>query len=497
MSYDLVSSDLCSPPYSPWRLTSLSTATQPSSSLRALSYSFDSLSTLFSDPSSTSPSSSSTQSSAVLSSPFPPNPSCSEQCTPSPSHALTSTHSTSSSGAPSTSSSISVHSSHGQTCVFCRRSKVKCDGESPCGRCIRSLRAGLCRPAAKKKRKLEDSVVETVNAISASSAVTVSRVLSKASDSILDELDPVGSFTSPLEEGRLSSSARLSRLLLRMALVTFQRASLPSSAALGQPGRPLSSIFSRCLAYIRYASLLSPQDLTSMLHGTAFINRVPVRQDQAGAKSLLRLHERSDAEVDGHCDGRICGGHCLRPRRLLSEKPLRFSFSSSPREPLDDSEINNFPCLRFCHEPSTSMQQMERFIESDYNRSTQWSGLPVDYSIVVRVNRAFERLFGWDQQQIRAMYMQQSFFALFQLFPCHEWSRVMEMETAIEYGFGVEYEGSYQMRTQCLHRVGSEFTGMLHKVYERDNHGVVVKGYITWIPIKSAALESLPTLSKG
>ena len=277
--------------------------------------------------------------------------------------------------------------------------------------------------------------------------------------------------------------------MLRASLQMFQDAA-QRQPSLRQPGRPLSSNVSRWLGYMRYASLLSPRDLASMIHGAAFINRVPIKQEGDG-KALLRLHERSDAEADGQCDGRVCGGACLGPRKLLTEKPLRFSFAPSPREPLDDSELNNFACLTVRHEPSAQLQQMERFVETAISQPVHWPGATVDYCVLVRVNRAFERLFGWNQQQVRALYLQHSFFALFQLFPEQEWGRVMDMEACIEYGLSAEYEGVYQLQTQCLHRLGTAFTCLLHKVYERDDHGVVVKACITFIPVRSAEMDSV------
>ena len=378
------------------------------------------------------------------------------------------------------------------TCTGCRAAKVRCDGDTPCTRCVRLHKAEHCRPAGTKRKRRDSEAAhshrQSMESVEGSACVDhaalalIPRPFHSAS--VLEQLDPLGAFTSPLDGASVLPSARLSRLLVRQSLRSFHRG-VHERPALGSSGRPLASIVSRWLAYARYASLLCPADLTSMLHGSAFINGVPVKHDD-GSQALLRLHERSDAAADGHCTGAVCGGLCIGPRRLLQGKPLRFSFSSSPSSPLGDCEFNNHACLVFRHERSERLEQLERFVATEYAKDSQWGGgTCVEYEVVVRVNCAFERLFGWSQQQVRGLYQQHSFFALFQLFSPLDWPMLMGMEVAVELGtMGVEYEGSYQLHARGRHRTGSDFACYVHKSYERDSHGVVVKGYFTWLPIQ-------------
>ena len=302
----------------------------------------------------------------------------------------------------------------------------------------------------------------------------------------------MGAFTSLLDDLDVLPSARLSQLLVRHSLLSFFRGN-QEHPKLGEAGRPLASIVSRWLTYARYVALLSSQDLTSMIHGSAFITGVPLKHEEGG-KALLRLHERSDAQHDGHCDGRVCGGMCLGPRRLRKGKPVHFDFTTSPVEAIADSDFNNFPSLVFCHEETEELRRLKRFVETDFAVDSQWPGVAVSYRVVVRVNRAFERLFGWSQRQVRAMYQQHSIFALFQLFAAREWQRVMRMEVAVDFGTSAEYEGSYQLRTRGRHQTGSDFDCFLYKTYERDDLEIVVKGYFTWIPVKlceTAAIDGI------
>ena len=360
---------------------------------------------------------------------------------------------------------------------------------------MRLGRANLCRAAGKRRRKEPNPLSgPTTTAVkgtpSTCSDAVVVRVLKREPQSVLEQLDPVGAFTCLRDDLHVIPSARLSRLLMRQWLLSFYRGN-EMHPKLGDAGRPLASIVSRWLAYARYSALLSPQDLTSMVHGSAFITGLPLKQEDGG-KALLRLHERSDAQHDGgHCDGRVCGGMCLGPRRLLAGKPVHFDFTGSPVEPIDDSDLNNFPALAFRHEETEELQRLQRFVETDFAVDSQWPGAAVGYRVVVRVNRAFERLFGWSQRQVRSMYQQHSFFALFQLFAPREWQRVMRMEVAVELGTSSEYEGSYQLRTRGRHYAGSEFDCCLHKTYERDDHGIVVKGYFTWIADKQSETTTI------
>ena len=106
---------------------------------------------------------------------------------------------------------------------------------------------------------------------------------------------------------------------------------------------------------------------------------------------------------------------------------------------------------------------MQRFVETDFAVDRQRTGAAVGYRVVVGVNRAFERLFGWSQRQVLATYQQHSFFALFQLFASQEWQTVMRMEVAVDFATSAEYEGSYQLRTRGRHQAGSKFDCYLHK----------------------------------
>ena len=379
------------------------------------------------------------------------------------------------------------------TCVSCREAKVRCDGETPCKRCTRLHKADHCHPASNKRKRTDPTAPTGADSpLSASteplpppSSHPVALRPFPGPATVLEQLDPLGAYTSPLSPGAdhgLPSSTLLSRLLLRYSLRSFHRG-VHSRPRLGDPGRPLATMTSKYLAYARYAHLLTPPDLASMLHGSAFISGVPLKEE-AGGKALLRLHERSAGE-DGHCTGRVCGGMCLGPRRMMAATPLHFAFHHSPLDAMDEADVNNFPCLAFRHEASDDLHRLQRHVESDGRGDAVWPGGVVDYSVVVQVNGAFERLFGYSQRQVRAMFQQHSFFALYELLAVSDWGRVMGMEVAVDFGTGgVEYEGSYQMNVRGRHRTGSEFACLVQKVYERDELGMVAKGYFTFIPIR-------------
>ena len=403
------------------------------------------------------------------------------------------------------STTVTAPSACRSTCVLCRQSKVRCDGATPCNRCVRLHKAHQCEPAAvRRKRKqtelegghagdLTQQHVDAARRDWMAAVVQLPRCVSRAEHaSILEQIDPLGAFTAPLDSQSaalsVSDSTRLSRWLLRHTLQQFHRDS-QQRPTLRDTVRPLASMVSRWLAYARYASLLCPADLTSLLHGSAYINSVPVKQEAGGGKSLLRLHERTDRAEDGRCDGRVCGGFCLGPRKLLVHKPVRFVFTASPTEPLADTDFNNFACLVVQHRPSSQLHSLQRLVETDYNIDSQWSGEVVDYSTEVRVNWPFERLFGWSQRQVRAMYLQRSFLALYQLICSADWGRVVGAEVSVELGTCEEYEGAYQFRARCRHRTGLEFDCLIHRSFERDADGVVVKSCYTFISLTSTALS--------
>ena len=379
------------------------------------------------------------------------------------------------------------------TCVLCRAAKVRCDGDTPCTRCVRLHKAEQCAPAVvKRKRKQYEpeqctratvAVAESAADVSASWLSAMVRPIRREPQSVFEQLDPLGAHTTPFDvsDASVGDSTRLSRLLLRLSLYYFH-CGAQEQPKLGDAGRPMHSIVSRWFAYARYASLLSPHDLTNMMHGSAFVNSVPLRTDSDGSKSLLRLHDRSDRTEDGHCDGRICGGMCLGARSLLVHKPVIFTFNLSPTEPIADSEYNNFPCLLFRHDTTDQLRHMEELVD----------GTVLDYASVVRINSSFERLFGYSQRQVRALYQSQSYYALYRLITPQDWVNVMRLEVAVEYGnSSVEYEGNYQLKVRCRHRMGSEFDCWMHKCYERDDRGIVLKGYYTFIPIKAGIFDAV------
>lgn len=413
-------------------------------------------------------------------------------------------------------------------CNFCHHSKVQCDGVRPCSRCIRMRRGPSCcdrqsrtrRHALEVEQSSDDSVDEQTtskkrkrssshegdhdNSTSSSEvserALTI-RQISRSPDSSrsvassptvaiglpyplpmqashkeLSHLDPTGEWLSLASVINVSPIAYISRLIL-IAQLRFQ-------VRTGSRWRTLNE-YVQYYGLIRAHDTFQPIDFTSRIH-SAHVDNTTLTADE---KRFTKLNHRSDDPVTQHCTGEVCRNRCPEARQFVSRYGFVLNFLSSPMIPSDDTDMNNFPCLTFKMQHPVELGPAKQVIKQMW--SDNHKGQPAhamgsfQYPTVIRVNRAFERVFGIEQSVMRAAFIRHWATATFtQLFARSEWPRLCDIELAGE----VSGDG-WQSVLLCRHgQSQSEFPAFVVKTFQKDDDDVCIGWKMSFIPLKHGLL---------
>ena len=439
------------------------------------------------------------------------------------------------------------------SCVFCHTSKVKCGGVFPCVRCVKMGRPHLCTEW-RSRVQIHNLIrqLESPAPPSPSPSPSISRLLLDGASAdgpskrrrveLLSTASPVAA-TSALS----SRSFSLSRSLSWDPIAFLIHRSPPSHSyvtalPLTCPPRPF---YSRCIVramikactrgglhasrpqqllyFLRTHPFLSPDDFETSVHCSAIQERVrhwleeaegeddtsssfPL-SDGAGQCSppLLRPNDLLSLPffilpavrgkkhpAIGQCDGSICQNMCTGARRLRELHPCAFTFTASPLTPLDDTAYNNHPILCLRRLPSDYPTLIDRLTGQFAGHPMTPSPATFQLSWEVQVNRAFERLFGYSQAQVRAMFMQHGWLACYMWLGREEWEGAIQKDLVCEYGgggdMGASGERGWEGEVGCVDKWGRAFQCVVVKTVEVDEAATTCAVSCNFIARRSMAV---------
>ena len=196
----------------------------------------------------------------------------------------------------------------------------------------------------------------------------------------------------------------------------------------------------------------------------------------------------------GACDGSVCGGLCKAARTHISRVPWVLTFAQSPCEPMEDQQFNNHPLLlmRRCPADNDNHAQFLERLQANLTGATcvPLAG-PLELPWSASVNRAFERLFGYSQRQLRAMFVEHEWLAAFLLFDRDEWERLVVRDLVAEFGGASHRSSAYsgdrgwEAQVSCVDRWGRRFDCLLVKSFEMDDRQLCTAIHVNFIAKRS------------
>ena len=405
------------------------------------------------------------------------------------------------------------------SCAFCHTSKVKCSGVFPCARCVKMDRPHLCTewrsrvkphsllrqpPTPSVPRLLSDDDSSTAEEPFKRRRVEFLSLSSSSSDSSTSmstttltlAWDPIAilihrSPPSQTYVGSLPSSSPprpfYSRCVVRAMMTALTKGGLHASRS------------QQILHFFRVHPLLSPEDFETLTHCNSIQERIKEwmgeMEGDDPSPSSLQPHCQSSPHyfrpndllriplfilpavrgrrhpVTGQCDGTICDGICPGARSLLERHPTNLTFTASPLTPLDDVPYNNHPILLLKRLPSDYPTVIDRLTRHFSGENVAPSTTTFHLSWEVQVNRAFERLFGYSQAQVRAMYMQHGWMASYMWMGREEWEGAIRRDLICEYGGGgsVGTERGWEAELGCVDKWGRTFQCLVIKTLDVDD----------------------------
>ena len=214
----------------------------------------------------------------------------------------------------------------------------------------------------------------------------------------------------------------------------------------------------RLLSLIRMSTLLHIDDLTTLGH----------------AHHARSAHPSTPPSYPERCDGTTCGGFCSGMRRVLANNPTLFCFAASPSTPLEDTAINNFPAVVIRRTPHPSHSSFLQRLTAHCDGSAvvrEPPGSPFVLPYEVQVNRAWERLFGYSQSEVRAMWVREGWRAPYLLVRRGEWEEVGWRDFVAEQGVGESERGDqrgWEGVVQCVDKWGRPFSCFMVKAFAMD-----------------------------
>ena len=193
----------------------------------------------------------------------------------------------------------------------------------------------------------------------------------------------------------------------------------------------------------------------------------------------------------GACDGSVCGGLCIAAKAHIARDPWQLSFTESPTTALSDQPYNNHPLLLLQRHHSTT-DNHNLFVDRLHKHVTGHNcpplAAPLTLAWSVRVNHAFERLFGYSQRQLRSMFIEHQWLASFLLLDRSEWERIVVEDMVAEFGSsgsgGVGCGGGdrgWEGQVRCVDRWGRQFECLLVKSFEMDDQQLCNAIHINFI----------------
>ena len=197
--------------------------------------------------------------------------------------------------------------------------------------------------------------------------------------------------------------------------------------------------------------------------------------------------------VSGRCNGSVCGGLCQAAATHFAQDPWLLTFLQSPTEALAEQPYNNQPLLLIQRHPAAAanhllyLDRLQANLHSSDQRPSQ-PAAPLELSWSVAVNRAFERLFGYSQRQIRGMFVEHEWLACFMLFERGDWERLVVHDLWAEFGGASHYSGGayngdrgWEGQVSCVDRWGRAFDCLLVKSFEMDDQQICQAMHINFI----------------
>ena len=375
-----------------------------------------------------------------------------------------------------------VPSTRPVSCVFCHRSKVRCQGGFPCHRCSRQKRGHLCVewkttppaaidvPPAKRSRTEAEAAPQSLALFSLRAPLLSSTSFPFTCASSI-------AYTQPLPPDTSFFPALLSRHLLRGGLSLLSRNPKP-------PHVPMSQS-ERAFKILRLSSFMSHEDVTTLVHAHNI-------HWKGNADAPRRLNS------DGRCDGSVCSGWCLWVDSIQTVFPVTFSYATSPTTPLDDLPYGNHPTLL--------LQRSTPHFDAFWARLTQHverpstalklpppPSSPYELAHTIRCNRAFERLFGYTQSELRRMWMKDGFRGLFRLVQRDWWEEVGARE--LESDFREQPGGGWDGDVGCVDKWGRLFPCFMTLTTDVDGHRFTSAAW-TFIP-RSCSANRTPQLTSS
>ena len=367
-----------------------------------------------------------------------------------------------------------------QACVLCRHSKVSCNGQRPCDRCVRLDRAEVCVNPVKKPRKHALLVTAQPYPSPALRGQEGEQQQQRAGHSqlVLQQPQPQPQLGPAALSGPDSVKEDSDSAQLDGAAAAVQLSRITLECMRQQLKAEINSSFRRSIRmaflFRKLHSVMQPADVSLLIH-TLDENTKSWRR---GVMRLL-LRTGDTATDSGHeCGSRVCKELCAAMRRILVMRPVAFTFVGSPSVCSDEAFHCKYPTLILRMEAAVAAFRQRVASMPLWPSPQSWPLL--ELPVVVQVNRAFEVAFGMDQRAVRQLFVSQSFFALFLLFMPSEWQRLVALELMAESGS----EPGYQASAMCRHRLGSSFRAFLDKTVDKDDEGVCIGYEMTFIPIK-------------
>ena len=245
------------------------------------------------------------------------------------------------------------------------------------------------------------------------------------------------------------------------------------------------------------------------------------------------------------CDGRRCSGYCPFLRRLIKEAPCAYSWTASPETPIpdqpgfpshaflcirhrpDDAAVEERQQLRLCQQAARLARQLlaeyssaeaealgeawlsaEAAEDDSHTRCRDASAQPdgsldclpaacvrsdaacqpgppasfISVSMLAQVNRAFERLLGFSQAEVRASFVLTGETALYALLRPDGWAELMDLTRQAK----MLQRTEFRMRCTAVTRAQQELPCVLSAHYQRED-GKVMAGFLSFIPLPDAA----------
>ena len=362
------------------------------------------------------------------------------------------------------------------SCVFCHHSKVKCSGQQPCSRCVKLDRGHLCKewksrvkPHTLLRPPSPQQLLQITSEDDAPSESSATPPTKRRRAEVEGDPRP-SSYSSSSSSSSLSSATTLTLLpsaaSCESASLSYLSVFPPSSLQplpSGHPFRPRLSRhlvrcflrFDRCaykgplphrmLHFFRLATQINLDDLTTLIH----------------SHHARKIHPKH-LYPERDCDGTACDGMCEIMRKILTNNPTQFNFTASPSTPLEDAPINNFPVLIIHRTPNPTHAVLFSRLIAHCNATAVISGPPSTPFVLpytVQVNRAWERLFGYSQGEVRGMYLREEWRAGYLLMRSGEWERVGWKDFLTEKGIDCIRgdERAWEGKLDCVDKWGRPF----------------------------------------